>query len=468
MKKTKKPSRHSTQAQHVSGSFRDPAGFVFRASNGKVYRQVNKVAQADYDTLMTSGLYTELVKYSLIVPHKKANMSLAQSKDAYTIISPEQIPFVSFPFEWSFSQLKDAALTTLRIQKIALRYGMSLKDASAYNIQFYKDKPVFIDTLSFELKKPGKPWQAYRQFCQHFLAPLALMSFTDVNLSQLLRVHIDGIPLQLASKLLPAKAKVRPGTAMHIVMHARAQNAKQAEHKKTEGAVSDNALKGILESLERTIAGMYQPKSYSEWGDYYSNTNYTANATNSKTRQVVDMIAKTGANSVLDFGGNNGKFSRALHKQAIFTVCTDIDPNAVEANYIYSKEHNEELMLPLLVDVTNPGGALGWQNTEREPIHERLKCDTVMALAIIHHLAISNNLPLVRIAEYLAKFASYLLIEFVPKSDSQVKKMLSTREDIFPDYDEEGFKKAFGVHYRLIDEQKVKGTKRTLYLFKKR
>ena len=151
-------------------------------------------------------------------------------------MQPEIIPFISYAYEWSFSQLQDAALATLAIEKKALEHGMSLKDASAYNIQFRGSRPVLIDTLSFERYREGEPWVAYRQFCQHFLAPLALMSHTDVRLGQLLRVYIDGVPLDLASRLLPGKTKLSLGLATHIHLHAQAQRKYADKPAKPAGA----------------------------------------------------------------------------------------------------------------------------------------------------------------------------------------------------------------------------------------
>ncbi len=166
-----------------------------------LYRQVNRKYEQEYVRLMESGLYEKLVKAKLLIPHIEVDNVEAESGERFKIIQPERVPFISYPYEWSFGQLKDAALATLSIQKRALKLGMSLKDASAYNIQFVRGKATLIDTLSFELYKEGQPWVAYRQFCQHFLAPLALMALKDVRLSQLLRVYIDGVPLDLASEL---------------------------------------------------------------------------------------------------------------------------------------------------------------------------------------------------------------------------------------------------------------------------
>lgn len=454
----------STNDSTLGASFRDPAGFIYRDKNGIIKRQINQVGKDDYKQFMDAGLYDELVKKGYLVKHKETKDAI--QTNAYVVIQPELIPVISYPFEWSFSQLKDAALLTLKIQKIALQHGMILKDASAYNIQFKDGKPIFIDTLSFEKYVEGNPWQAYRQYCQHFLAPLVLMSSVDLDMSQLLVTNIDGVPLELASKLLPRRTKLRPGIAMHIVMHGRAQKAKATEHKKVSKKVPKTSLLGILDSLNRTTKKLKHKKSSTEWGDYYNITNYTKKATDNKHKLVTKFATSIKAKTAVDIGGNDGTYSRVLTKLGIETICTDIDPIAVESNYLTLKKRKENLMLPLVVNLVNPGGAIGWANDERESISDRINVDLVMALAIIHHLAISNNLPFKKIAEYLSRFGSYLIIEFVPKGDSQVNKLLSTREDIFPEYDERHLKSEFGAYYKLIKEEKIAGTKRTLYLFK--
>ncbi len=204
------------------GSFRDPNGFIFYRGQ-TLFRQVQRLYQPHYDQLMQSGLYEALVNAGLLIPHVEEHVDIALKTGAYRVLRPEPLPFISYPYEWCFSQLRDAALATLQIQMEALRFGMSLKDASAYNIQFRNGKPLLIDTLSFEKYEAGKPWVAYRQFCQHFLAPLALMSYTDIRLGQLLRVHLDGIPLDLTSRLLPCNTKLRMGLLTHIHLHGAAQ-----------------------------------------------------------------------------------------------------------------------------------------------------------------------------------------------------------------------------------------------------
>lgn len=468
MKKSNSPQATPKNIESVGASFRDPAGFIFANKHGEVLRQINEAGRADYKKLMDSGLYEVLIAQKLLVPHEELRLTQAATDNAFKIIKPTLIPYISYPFEWSFSQLQDAALLTIAIQRHALEKDASLKDATAYNVQFLEGRPIFIDTLSFEAYRPGEPWQAYRQFCQHFLAPLALMAHTDVSLSQLLRVHIDGIPLELAVKLLPRRARLKPSLAMHLVLHARAQKAKATEHRRPTKAVAKRNLLAILDSLENTIRRLKPRTDATEWGDYYDKTNYSASAADKKAAIILKLVKPLEATSLIDLGGNNGRYSRVLSDAGLSVVCSDIDPNAVEANYRFVREHKETRMLPLVVDLNNPGGGLGWHNSERTLIHQRLQSDIVMALAIVHHLAISNNLPLGHIARYFREFGPHLIIEFVPKEDSQVQKLLSTRRDIFPNYTEEGLKREFDPYYKLVNETKIPGTKRTLYLFKRK
>jgi len=267
---------------HVPGSFRDPSGFLFYR-DGLVYCQVNSVYAELYDQLIDSGLHQALVDAHLLIPHQQVEIEPAEPTHAYKIIQPEQIPFISYPYEWSFSQLKDAALTTLEIQKRALEYEMSLKDCSVYNIQFGKGKPVFIDTLSFEAYREGHPWVAYRQFCQHFLAPLALMSTTDVRLNQLFRVYIDGVPLDLASALLPARSRLSFALLSHIHLHARSQQTFAEKPIDVSGrTMSRMSFRGLIDNLERAVRKLQWEPQGTEWVDYAEDTNYSAGALQQK------------------------------------------------------------------------------------------------------------------------------------------------------------------------------------------
>ena len=452
----------------LPSSFRDPSGFMFEY-RGKLYRQINKVYKKNYDLLIKSGLYDRLVENNLLTPHREARIEKQKSKDIYKIIEPESIPFISYPYEWCFSQLKDAALLTLRIQKISLEHGMFLKDASAYNIQFYQGKPVLIDTLSFECYKEGSPWVAYRQFCYHFLSPLLLMSYKDMRFGSLLRVFIDGIPLDLTSTLLPKRTLVNPSLFSHVHLHSKSQSAfgnKKVNIGKYK--ISKQSLFGIIDNLEGAIGKLKPNLSKSVWGDYYEDTVYSRKALAYKKKLVANMIMRAKPSTVWDLGANTGLFSRLSSDMGIHTVSADMDYKAVEKNYCQMKSKSETNMLPLVIDVFNPSPAIGWGNKERESFLERGPVDCVIALALIHHLAISNNVPLENVAKLFHRTCKYLIIEFVSKSDRNVQRLLSNRVDVFGDYSQNSFEGAFNKYFNLISKRKIVNTKRTLYLFKKK
>jgi 2-polyprenyl-3-methyl-5-hydroxy-6-metoxy-1,4-benzoquinol methylase len=459
-----------TKRIELAASFRDPGGFLFSRS-GVLYRQVNQTYSGDYTRLMESGLYGKLVQAGLLVPHIESDVQPADKSRSFKILCPERVPFISYPYEWSFGQLKDAALATLSIQKRALRLGMSLKDASAYNIQFYRGRPALIDTLSFETYQEGEPWVAYRQFCQHFLAPLVLMAYRDGRLNQLLRVYIDGIPLDLASRLLPGRTRLNLGISTHIHLHARAQKH-FADIAITEARgrlkMSKDALIGLIQNIRKTISKLDWNPVGTEWGDYYAVNNYTDFAFEHKKVLVGDWLQKISPKIIWDLGANAGIFSRVAAETGAFVISSDIDPAAVELNYRQVKENSEQNLLPLVLDLTNPSPSIGWQNRERDSFLQRGPVDVVLALALIHHLAISNNLPLDRLAEFFSGCGEWLIVEFVPKEDAQVQKLLRNRLDIFNEYTKADFESTFGRQFTIQSSSAVRDSERWLYLMKRK
>jgi hypothetical protein len=452
----------------LPSSFRDPAGYVFRR-DGVLYRGIRAPGRPHYDALMSSGLYDELVAASLLVKHEEVPAAGDHPGDLYKVIRPEEIPFVSYPYEWSFSQLQDAALATLEVEKRALARGLSLVDASAYNIQFLRGRPVLIDTLSLRKAVDGEPWTAYRQYCQHFLAPLALMSLRDVRLGQLLRVHLDGIPLDLAAALLPLGSRRRPSLLLHVHLHARSQKRFEARSiPAARRTIGRHALLGLVDSLESGTRKLRWRPSGTEWADYYEDTNYTREGLEDKRKTVEEFVAAVRPRTIWDFGGNVGPFSRAAAASGAHTVSFDIDPACVEKNYLRVRAEKEGNILPLLQDLTNPSPPAGWENEERMGLFERGPAEAVLALALIHHLAIGNNVPLDRVARLFARAGRHLLVEFVPKSDSQVKRLLVTREDIFVSYTQAEFEKAFSDLFEIRRRVPLKGSERTLYIMEKK
>jgi hypothetical protein len=457
-------------SQVGGASFRDPAGFIFEQDE-VLYRQVNRVGQADYDLLMSSGLYQRLVDRGFLISHQEVDMPPAEATIAYKLLLPERIPFISYPYEWSFSQLKNAARTTLLIHKMALEAGLSLKDASAYNIQFSDGRGKLIDTLSFEKYQTGEPWTAYRQFCQHFLAPLALIAYQDLRLSGLLRDYIDGIPLDLASKLLPSRTYINLGLLIHLHLHARSMrrySTRTVKRSMVSGKMSKNALLGLIDSLLGSISRLKVNVTGTDWADYYDQTNYTPAAFESKKLLVAEYLGQTGAHLVWDLGANTGEFSRLATAVGIQTIAFDIDPAAVEKNYRACLRDKERLLLPLVMDLTNPSPGLGWHHQERRSLLARAPADAVLALALIHHLVIGNNVPLPRVVQFLRDCGKWLIIEFIPKEDSQVQKMLAMRKDIFPGYTQGDFEEAFGAGFEILASAQVEASNRRIYLMRAR
>lgn len=437
--------------------------------DGKVLRQVNQVYQRDYDLLMRSGLYDALVQRGWLIPHREIKET--RGDGCYKVLEPEQIRYISYPYEWSFSQLKDAALLTINLQIEAMKHGMCLKDASAYNVQFHKGRAIFIDSLSFEQYQEGRPWIAYRQFCQHFLAPLALVVYRDYRLLHLLRAFIDGVPLSLASKLLPRRTWFKYSLLAHIHLHARAQQKYEDIGREggdvVRAGLGKARLEGLLTSLKNAVQGLVWRHVATEWGDYYQDTNYVDEAMRHKEALVSSFLTeyKPGDSPVAaDFGANTGRFSRLAAEQGYFVLAHDIDEVAVDKNYRQAVEHSERAILPLVQDLTNPSPAIGWANKERMSFAERHDVDVGLALALIHHIVIANNVPLAWAAKFFRGLCRYLIIEFVPKSDSQVARLLATREDIFTDYHQAGFERAFSEYFSILSMEKVNGTERVLYM----
>lgn len=450
-------------------SFRDPSGFVFR--DGDVLRrQINPIYFPQYQKLTETGFYRTLISKGLLIAHEETSAS-----DKKIIITPERIPFITYPYEWSFEQLRQAALLTLKIQKYALSKGFILKDASAYNITFHKGRPVFIDTLSFDFYEEDTPWRAYKQFITHFFGPLVLAKYHGTEVLKMLQTHIDGIPVSLIASLLPGKTKLNSTLFTNIHLLAKME-ARHSEDYKAETKIAKLSLKAqnnILESLFDAIKKL-TVKEASEWGDYYGKTNYDPEAFEAKKKLIHDWVVPVSPKRLIDMGGNDGTFARVLLDQVDHCIVTDIDNNAVGHNYQQVRENNEENMLPFMCDVLQPAPGIGFDNTERTSLLTRLKeydADVTMALALIHHMTLSGNVPFERSASFFASFSNHLLIEFPDRDDSWVDSLLVRKRefmDHFDFYNQENFEADYQKFFTLEKKEIIPGTKRVMYLFKKK
>ncbi len=460
-------------------SFRDPSGYVFRRDR-VLYRAIQPMAAADWAAFEERGLAAALIQDGLLVSHSPAPLETAPLPGAAFVIQPREVALISYPYEWSFSQLREAALLTLEAQRRALEMGMWLRDASAYNVQFDLGRPILIDSLSFEVADLAAPWRAYRQFCKHFLAPLALMAHRDLRCGLMLRDFIDGLPLDLAAGLLPGRTRLG-GLLPHLHLHASAERKAQGSEitrasdapsgaSSTTGRARSMSMTrhmALLDSLRRTVDGLrLEPGGH--WLSYSRETSYSAAGAESKRQIVERMLAAAGGQMVWDLGANVGTYSDLAAGSGRQVIAFDQDPSVVELHWRNLSPEARESVLPLVMDLTNPSPGLGWGHQERRSLLERGPADVAMALALVHHLAIGNNVPLPRIADLFARAGRRLVVEFVPREDPMVGRLLAARRDIFTDYTLDAFRTAFDPLFVTLDESPVEDSLRTLFLMERR
>ena len=456
----------TNNSRHAS-SYRDPSGHVY-VENDIIKRIIFPSYFPQYEALDTSGFFQKAFQHKLLIPHEEIEKSTTQ-----ICIQPEQIPFITYPYEWSFQQYKEAALHTLKLQKYALQHNFSLKDATAYNIAFHKGNAIFIDTLSLDFYAENTPWRAYKQFITHFLGPLVVAKYHGAEFLKTMSNFIDGIPLKLIASLLPGKTKLNPFLYTNIHLLAKYENKHQEENVKEskQASLSKKGLFNIIDSLYNYIKKL-QLKEQSEWGNYYQKTNYSDTAFQQKSTIINDWIQNIQARSVIDVGGNDGTFVRQITSEIEVALVGDIDNNAVDQNHYSVKKNKEQNMLPFVIDLLNPSAAIGFQNTERFSFVKRvqeLKPDATLALALIHHLSLTGNVPFENSAAFFASFSKNLIIEFPKRADSYATRLLNAKaefKDQFGHYNLENFEKIYSQHFELVSKTTIQDSERVLYLFK--
>lgn len=456
------------------GSFRDNAGQVYWSENG-VVRTIHEAFSATWQDVADSGFFDFAIDSNLLVPFTETTPILGAWK---TLESP-RIPFITYPYEWSFAQLKAAALHTLNVLDTALSYGLILRDATAYNVQFLGTQPIFIDLLSFEPWQKDRPWKAYGQFCRHFLTPLALMALRGPDCGKMLSCWLDGIPLSLASSLLPWRTRFSPSLALHIHAHAKLEkkyaDARTASAKLKQTRFSEKTIPNLSKSLRFAIEGLQLPSSlHTQWGEYYTDTNYSEAAAADKKHWLERILTETAGDKELaiDVGANTAVYSQHLAKSYKQVLAIDVDYLAVEKLQNELSQKKISNILPLVIDLCNPPPATGWNNTERLSFLDRCQADYVSALALIHHLRFTGGIPLGEIASCFARMlkpGGLHVLEFVPMDDSQVQRMLAARtEENFSDYSLNACLASFEKHFEIIAQHDVAESSRVLLLLKKR
>ncbi|ULQ53534.1 hypothetical protein [Flavihumibacter fluvii] len=454
-----------TNYTREAASFKDPSGFIFR-DGGQVLRQVNQAGAGFYDLLMDSGLYADLIQKGWLISHQELPGHPGYNQNAYKILLPQQIPFISYPYEWSFDMLKDAALLTLKINQTAIQFGMVLKDASAYNIQFQSGKPLFIDTLSFEKYDARQPWIAYRQFCQHFLFPLLIVHYKGIDAQRWLCQYLDGIPVDITVRILPFSTRFRLNTMLHV--HLQNKVSKQSAGNPDSGGFSKKKMIHLLTNLHEMVQDIKLPLSKTTWRDYYDNTILSKAYLKEKESVLVSYLSDLNICDAVDLGSNNGYFSQLLASRKIDVLAVDADYKAINDLYVQCKSDQLSNILPLIIDICNPPAGIGWMNKERVSFLNRCQASLVLALALVHHLYFTYNIPLPEILHFLNAVSTfYVIVEFVFIADKKVSIVSAGKESLIDLYTINNFEEACIKHFTIVKKNEIISGDRILYLLKK-
>ena len=453
------------------GSFRDRSARVFYAG-GAVYRGLDAAALAEWDALSRTRFFQTFIADGRIVRTERVSAAAASALPGgaawAAVLAHERIPFVSYPYEWPFAMLRDAALLQLDLILAALDEDMTLKDCSAFNVQWNGARPVFIDIASFTRLKPGEPWIGYRQFCQLFLYPLMLHAYKGVPFHSWLRGSIDGIEPDTFRHLMSLRDVLRPGVLTHVVVHGKMQHKYGGSNRDVKddlqrAGFGKDLMRANVKGMRKLVAGLPAPAAASGWTSYATDNSYDEQDNAAKITFVQDVVKERRSTMAWDIGCNTGRFSRIAAANADYVVSSDADHAVVDALYRALQSENIRNILPLVGNVANPSPGLGWRGAERRSLEERGRPDLVLCLALIHHLVISANLPMAEVIAWLRSLGARLVIEFVTKDDPMVKRLLMQTTQAHEDYEAPAFEAELARHYVIERRVPVPSGTRILY-----
>lgn len=435
------------------GSFKDPEGRVFEYE-GSIFRSMTTSAAERMLELQANETISKFVSQGLLIPSQI--VSVDDSGDFpfinETIMKHERIPVITYPCEWSFDMMRDAALTTLRLLLLCVARGLTLKDATAYNVTFHKGRMVFFDTLSIENYVSGTPWEGYSQFCREFLFPLMLTSYQGVDFHPAMKASLKGIPVGDMFRLIKSGDKLRPAVFKHIVLQAYLDRSFAGTDKEMRTHFkgtnfSIRMIEANVKSLCKTVKSLrYTPKD-SVWGDYEYKNSYGLDDNSIKSEFIKTAITRLKPRQLVDLGGNTGSYSLPFAPLVEQIICLDVDPAAI--NTLYGKIKDEEIsnVVPVVGNLLEPTPAMGWNLAERGSFFDRIRGDGFLALALVHHICIGGNVPLAYFAEVLRRIAPTGVVEWVDGSDRMVKKLMRNRQDVFSSYTWENFRNEIENHF---------------------
>ncbi len=455
----------------VGSSFRDPSGHVYEL-DGRVFRTVRTPGRDDFEFVRSTGFLETKVKSGQVVDAKlvPADSLGGAAADACYVLEHPRVDFISHPYEWSFWGLRAAALLTLELHRDALEYGVSMSDASSYNVQFDGPKPVLIDYLSFRRYRDGEFWAGHRQFCEQFLYPMLLTRHTGVPFNTLLRSHLSGIPASVLFSLLPALRRLSPRILLHVGLPARVRrsSAGRSAEELSRTKLPKRALLSLLDGMHAWVRALRPLRRRTPWESYAAVNSYSAEERAEKARFVAAFVKAEHPRLIWDLGCNTGDYAAvALEAGAARVIGFESDQTALDAAFQRAERENLRF-LPLCQDLLNPSPDQGWRQQERKGLESRRNADAVLMLALIHHIAIANNVPLDEVVEWVTSLAAGGVIEFVPKEDPMAAALLALRKDIFPDYTPDCFLAALERRAVITASRVLTGSGRLLVAFKRR
>ena len=423
-------------------------------------RALSGAGVADWRALHQSRLFADAVAAGDLVATEEVEENLLRH---------EAVPFVSYPYEWSFGMLKEAALLQLRLTAAALDEGLILKDASPYNVQWRGAKPVFVDVGSFEGLRAGEPWEGYRQFCMLFLYPLMLQAYGGVPFNARLRGSVDGIPPAEMRGVLRGRAAFRRGVLTHVRLHAKLERRygdrrRNVRRELEEAGFGAELIRANLRKLERLVQRLEWRAPGTPWLDYGATTSYSDRDAGHKEAFVARVSALRARGLVWDLGCNDGRFSRLVAPHAASVVALEGDTGVVDALFRSLADEGPPNVLPLVVDLADPSPSLGWRARERRPLWERGRPDLVLALALVHHLAIARNVPLAELLDWLRSLEAELVVEWVDPRDPMAARLLAAkREGLHDDYTRDVFERLLGERFDVKAHEELADGSRVLF-----
>lgn len=454
------------------GSFRDPLSRVF-LSDADVLRAFTEQGWAEHEAVAASAFFTELTGSGDVVGTHPADAGVlaALPGEWAGVVRHDRIDPITYPYEWTFEMLRDAALLQLDVTRRAISEGFITKDATPFNVQFRGTRPVFIDVGSFERLEPGSPWPGYRQLCEQFLNPLVLQAIGGLPFQPRLRGSLRGIAPSEVAPLIRGRSRLDRRLLVHVVLHARAERKHAADDPKAmtdelrRAGFGPAVLDAQLRNLERTITSLRWQRSDSEWSGYGDRAHYSDADLSAKEAVVEATSSDLRPQLVLDLGANDGRFSRvAVGAGATQAVAVDSDAVVVDLLYRELRAAGEERILPLVVDLADPPPAQGWRHAERRSFTERMRPDLVLALAVVHHLALTDTVPFEGIVEFLSDFGAPLVVELPHRDDPMVQLLLSRKRDgLFDHYDTGRWESALDARFVVDEKVELPSGRRTLY-----